>query len=66
MGLVGLTRILLGSNMGIVSKVLLFIAMFLPLLNFLALARINYVATKELKAAGYRVGFFGVKGRRID
>lgn len=62
LGLVGLVRILMGSKIGGFSKFLLFIAMFLPLINLLALARINHIATKELKAAGRKVGLLGVKG----
>ena len=62
LALIGLVRILLGSTIGLVSKILLFIAMFIPIINLLALARINYIATKELRAAGYKVGLLGVKG----
>ena len=62
LAIVGLVRILMGSQIGLLSKILLFIAMFIPLINLLALARINYIATKELRAAGYKVGLLGVKG----
>lgn len=61
LGLVGLIRILLGSEIDIFSKIILFIAMFIPLVNILALARINYMATSRLKAGGYSVGLFGVR-----
>ncbi|MEM8984172.1 MAG: hypothetical protein AAGC71_14160 [Pseudomonadota bacterium] len=62
LALIGLVRILLGSEIGWFAKVLLFVAMFIPLINLLALARTNHIATKELRAAGYKVGFLGVKG----
>ena len=65
LALAGLVRILLGSEIGWISKILLFIAMFIPLINLLALVRINHIATRELKAAGYKVGLLGVKGAYV-
>ena len=62
LGLVGMIRVLMGAEMGIVSKILLFIAMFVPVLNLIALARISSTATNRLREAGYKVGFMGVKG----
>lgn len=62
LGIVGFVRILLGSDLGAFAKGALFIAMFIPVLNLFALARISSIATNALRAAGYRVGFFGAKG----
>ena len=60
--LIGLIRILIGSHIGTATKILLFIGMFIPLVNLLALARVSGIATKELRSYGYEVGFLGVKG----
>ena len=61
LALIGLIRILLGSQLGAFSSVLLFTATLVPLMNLVALARINHLATKDLRASGYKVGLLGVK-----
>lgn len=62
LGVFELIRILLGSQLETFSKILLFIGMFIPFINLVALARINHIATKELLASRYKVGLLGAKG----
>lgn len=59
MSLVGLHKVLSARKRHILLKVTLFILLFIPLVNILVLLRINAVATKTLRAAGYKVGFMG-------
>lgn len=60
MSLIGVVRISSGLGYGVGSRVVLVIAMFLPLVNLITLLLLNARATRRLRAAGYRVGFFGV------
>ena len=65
LGVIGFIRILLGSELNIYSKILVSIGMFIPMISLLALAYLNQKATKALRSAGYKVGFFGVKGEHV-
>lgn len=60
MSLIGVVRIGSGLGYGVGSRVVLVIAMFLPLVNLITLLLLNARAIRRLRAAGYRVGFFGV------
>lgn len=59
--LVGLFQVVKVLKLHIALKVLYFIALFIPLINILALASINARATKTLKAGGYKVGLLGAR-----
>ncbi len=65
LGVAGFVRVLLGSEMHLLLKIIIGIGMFIPFINLLALAHLTQRATKALKAAGYEVGFLGVKGERV-
>ena len=43
------------------TKVLLVIAMFIPLVGFLTMVLLNSLATGQLRAAGHTVGLLGIK-----
>ncbi|MDQ3954330.1 MAG: hypothetical protein M3285_02110, partial [Actinomycetota bacterium] len=62
--LFGLLR--LGSGLGYSSaqKAVLVVLAFVPLASLAMLAIVNGRATKALKAAGYKVGFFGATGKK--
>lgn len=62
LALIGTVRTLIGVDWSILIKVLYVVLMFVPLINLLALASLNNKVTTMLKDAGYKVGFFGVKG----
>ncbi len=62
MSLVGLYKVLYGIDIHFVFKILLFILLFVPLVNILILLRVNSMATKKLVSAGYKVGLLGAKG----
>lgn len=61
LSLVGLVNLLSGMDTHIAVKVLLFVFMFVPLINLLTLVRMNARATKKLTEAGYKVGLFGAR-----
>jgi len=61
LAIIGIVRALIGIEAKIYTKILLVIAMFIPGLNLLALASLSQRVTTALRAAGYRVGFWGVK-----
>lgn len=59
MSLVGLYKVLSARQSHILVKIILFILLFVPLINILVLLSINSRATKALREAGYRVGIMG-------
>ena len=59
MSLVGLYKVLTARESHIAVKIILFILLFVPLVNILVLLRINGRATKTLREAGYKVGLMG-------
>lgn len=59
MSLSGLYMVLAERQSHIAVKILLFIFLFVPLINILVLLRVNARATKELREAGYKVGLMG-------
>ncbi len=63
LSLVGLVMILSARKSHIAVKIILFLLLFVPLINILVLLRINNRATKELREAGYTVGFMGAAKR---
>lgn len=63
MALFGTFRIASGLKIAIPLRIILFILMFMPLLNILTILWMSSSATKKLRAAGYTVGFLGAKDR---
>lgn len=59
--IVGLLKISGGLEFSDGARVLLFIAMFVPVINLLTLLSVNSKATAFLKTSGYRVGLLGAK-----
>jgi hypothetical protein len=59
MSLLGIVRLATGMRYGTVKKVLLLVAMFIPLVNLMVLLSLNSRATVRLRAAGYRIGLLG-------
>jgi len=59
MALIGVIR--LGSALGwsILSRIGIFILMFVPFVNLLTLLAVNARATTALRSAGYKVGLLG-------
>ena len=66
MSLIGLYMVLAERQSHIAVKILLFILLFIPLVNIFVLLRINAQATKTLREAGYKVGLMGAKRPRQD
>lgn len=63
MAIMGLLRLASGLRYGWGKKALLVILQFFPLINMVVLVVVSLRATKVLRAAGYKVGFFGAAAR---
>ena len=63
LGIVGLLRMSSGLGYSPGTMALLVALTFVPLVGFLVFAMVNDKATRTLRAGGYKVGFFGVRGR---
>ena len=61
LSLVGLYKVLAAGQSHLAVKIILFVLLFVPLINILVLLRINSRATKTLREAGYTVGFMGAE-----
>ena len=61
LSLVGVLRLARGLGIPVPFRILLGVMIFAPLLNIVILAVLSSRATKMLRRAGYRVGFFGAK-----
>ena len=61
--LIGTFRVAAGLKIAIPLRIILFIFMFMPVLNVLTILWMSSSATKKLRAAGYTVGFLGAKDR---
>lgn len=61
MSLIGMYRVLAVLDNHVVIKVVLFILLFIPLVNILVLLRMNARATQRLREAGYKVGLLGAR-----
>lgn len=57
--IMGIVRLGSGLGMSLVSKILLVVVMFLPLVNVITLLVVNARATTHLRNAGYKVGLLG-------
>lgn len=65
-GLAGFIKVIKGGRFETSSKVVYGISMFIPVLNVLVLAHLGELVIRELKAAGYKTGLFGVKADQAD
>ena len=61
MSIIGIVRLGRGLGMAVVSRVLLVLLMFVPLINVITLLVINSRATRRLRDAGYTVGLMGAR-----
>lgn len=61
LGIIGVFRAMLGVNYPLLAKIILGVLIFVPLLNILVLLALNSRVTRQLRDAGYKVGFFGVR-----
>lgn len=61
----GLYKLSKGLRAAAWLQVIIFIAMFIPLVNLLVLLRINAKATQTLRAAGYSVGLLGARKQSV-
>jgi len=52
-----------GLEKSLLTNAFLVIFIFIPIINLIALFIINLLATKALRTAGYKVGFFGVSSK---
>lgn len=59
MGLIGTYRLCSGLGYSMITKIILMVLMFLPLIGLIVLLVLNSRATSKLRAAGYRVGLLG-------
>ncbi len=59
----GVLRVASGLGYSSAQQALLVLLAFVPLASLVMLAMVNARATKALRAAGYRVGFFGASRR---
>ena len=60
---VALVRLTSALGISVVSRVLLCIALLIPLINLLVLAVLSSRASRRLRAGGFRIGFLGAKPR---
>jgi len=60
-GVLGIVRLAAAFRYGRLKIALLLLSLLVPLLGLILLLRLNAKATKELKAAGYKVGLLGAR-----
>jgi len=58
-GIIGLLRLGTGLGYSMLTKVVLCILLFVPLIGLIMLLIVNTSATKQLREAGYKVGLLG-------
>ena len=58
-GCFGMFRLAQGLQFSLFSKIVLFVGMFVPLLNLVLLLMVRLKARKFLREQGYSIGFFG-------
>jgi len=59
MGIYGITQVGAGLGWSVVTRILIVVLLFLPLINIITLLVVNGKATSALKRAGYKVGLAG-------
>jgi hypothetical protein len=66
MAIVGVVRITGGLGRSLIAKIVYIVAMFIPLINLIAMLLLSSQATKALREAGLEVGFLGAKASQFD
>lgn len=61
LSVIGIFRLASGFSYSVGIKILLVALMFIPLINIIALLKLNSSATKALRAAGFKVGLLGAR-----
>ena len=61
LSVIGIFRLASGFSYSVGIKILLVALMFIPLINIIALLKLNSRATKALRAAGFKVGLLGAR-----
>jgi hypothetical protein len=64
LGMTGVLRLAAGLHYRMPIRILLAVLTLVPIVNLVTLAILNSKATRVLRTAGYKVGFFGAKRRR--
>jgi hypothetical protein len=64
LGLTGVLRLASGLHYRMPIRILLALLTLVPIVNLITLAILSSKATRVLRTAGYKVGFFGAKRRR--
>ncbi len=66
MAIIGVVRITGGLERSLIAKILYIVAMFIPLVNLIAILLLSSQATKALREAGLQVGFLGASASQFD
>ncbi|MAM69868.1 MAG: hypothetical protein CMP91_01815 [Gammaproteobacteria bacterium] len=61
----GIILLCKGLSIAIWVRVIIFIGLVIPLIGLLILLRLNAMATKALRASGYKVGLMGASPRVV-
>ena len=61
LSIIGIFRLASGFSYSVGIKILLVALMFIPLINIIALLKLNSSATKALRAAGFKLGLLGAR-----
>ena len=59
--IVGMIKLAGALGSSVLSRILLTVGMFIPLVSLLILASLSAKATRRLRAAGYKVGLLGAR-----
>jgi len=59
LSIIGIIKLATGLGSSVLAKIIYIILMIIPLVNLITLLVLNSRATRELRAAGYKVGLMG-------
>ena len=65
LAIVGIVKLADGLGYSLGIKIVLFVLAFVPVVSLLTLAILSGRATQALRAAGYTVGLFGARKKRL-
>ena len=66
MAIIGVVRITGGLDRSTLARIVYIVAMFIPLINLIAMLLLSSQATKALREAGFQVGFLGASASQFD